>query len=541
VVSCVGLVVSTATVAYAEECQNQLEVDACKALCSAASDVCSGACDFVSGACWVGCQAAFGTCDLGCEACDVACDACCLIDCPPDGCGACRNSCDGCRSTCDGARSSCEGGCRLDCDDCILSCESDCDSICRPFKKIGETCIPIFDRCADGLTCWPFPMPGESELQCFPTENDELFDDETCRSFYVRDIHESAINDGSALSFGTGGAAAVGVAETLETGVVYGPDGNFGCYLSTCIGGTSDVEVGVYASVGAFVSYDAFLGESIMTSEEAGEIVVFSFAQFIGLDGSFLGVADCLSIEASLLPIAVGVYDCHTIVDTVGRRDPDTGALIPIQNSAPFAICDDVAVCADAETCTAEASVDAGSYDPDNESALLFQDPPGPYGLGDHTVTLTAQDLHGASDSCTATITINDCDGPVISELAADPTILWPPNHKMKRVDLTIDAFDACGGDVTCSITDVASSEAEEGLDGNDEPWDFEIVDDDTVKLRAERYGNGEGRTYTITVECTDAGGQASTGEATVLVPHDMRQKHEAEQQAQGKKARPIR
>jgi len=384
-------------------------------------------------------------------------------------------------------------------------------------------------------------MPGESELQCFPSDNESLFDDETCRKFYSSSIHETAINDGSAVSFGTGGASAVGIAETLEAGNVYGPDGSYGCYLSTCIGGTTDVEVGLYASVGAFVSYDAFQGESIMTSEEAGEGIVFSFSQFVGLDGSFLGVADALSGEVSLLPIAVGVYDCFTIVDTVGRRNPDTGALDPITNLPPTAVCQDVTVCGDADTCLADASVDAGSSDPNDETVVLSQDPPGPYGLGDNEVILTAQDADGASDTCSATVTVNDCTGPVITDVTTDPDMLWPPNHKMRRVEVTIDAADACGADFTCSVVDVASSEADGGLDQNDEPQDYEILGPDGVKLRAERSGDGSGRIYTITVECVDSGGEMSTGEATVVVPHDMRDKKEAEQESQANGKRSLR
>ncbi|HUO86525.1 MAG TPA: proprotein convertase P-domain-containing protein, partial [Thermoanaerobaculia bacterium] len=61
-------------------------------------------------------------------------------------------------------------------------------------------------------------------------------------------------------------------------------------------------------------------------------------------------------------------------------------------NQAPVAACQDVTVEADATSCTAAASVDAGSADPDGDPLTLTQDPPGPYGLGDTPVTLTASD-----------------------------------------------------------------------------------------------------------------------------------------------------
>jgi hypothetical protein len=44
-----------------------------------------------------------------------------------------------------------------------------------------------------------------------------------------------------------------------------------------------------------------------------------------------------------------------------------------------------------------------------------------------------------------------------------------------------------------------------------------------TLKLRAEREGRGDGRTYVITVMCTDTSGNSASGTGTVVVPHDLR------------------
>lgn len=395
-----------AVAGFGQQCQNQAEIDVCKAGCTATSAACEGLCDFTSGACWLGCQAAFGACDLGCDTCDTGCDICCpTLTC---NCDDCRGSCDDCRSSCNGARASCESGCRLDCDDCIFDCKSDCESICRPFKQIGESCAPLVDRCADGLTCWPFLF------QCFPTENDELYDDDTCLSFYSSDLHSGAISLGTAQSYGGGGASAVGASETLETGTVYGVDGRYGCYLTTCLGGTTDVEVGAYASTGLYTSYDDFKGESVAFVEEAGDGVVFSTSQIINTSGDLIGTADCLSLEVSLAPIAVGAYDCTTIVNTVGQLLPD-GSLERITNSPPQAFCADQSICADPKTCVADASVDNGSVDPDFDPLTVFVDPPGPYVIGESTVTLTARDPEGASSACIATVQVDDCTPPEIT------------------------------------------------------------------------------------------------------------------------------
>lgn len=402
-----AIVVTLAGAAFAQECQNQLEIDVCKAGCTATGAVCGGLCDFAGGTCWLGCQAAFGTCDLGCDACNAGCDVCCFLG--TCNCSDCRADCNACQRSCDNARDDCENGCMLDCSGCMLNCERDCQSICRPYRKIGEGCDPIFNRCEDGLTCWPFIF------QCFPAENDNLYSDEDCLKLYSKDLHETAMNLGNAQSYGTSGAAAVGLGETLETGTVYGPYGDYGCYYTTCLGGATNVTVSLAACSGLYLSYDDFKGESIAFVEGVGEIVGFATAQVINPSGDLIGTFDCVSIEASILPIDAGVYDCTTIVNTVGYREPGTDVLVPVTNNPPQALCRDRVVCASPVTCVASPSIDHGTVDPDGDTVMIVQDPPGPYGIGERLVTLVATDPDLASDTCTGTVTVEDCDPPFIT------------------------------------------------------------------------------------------------------------------------------
>ncbi len=51
---------------------------------------------------------------------------------------------------------------------------------------------------------------------------------------------------------------------------------------------------------------------------------------------------------------------------------------------------------------------------------------------------------------------------------------------------------------------------------------DIVIVDAQTVKLRAERQGTGNGRVYTINFKVTDASGNTATGTCKVWVRHDQ-------------------
>jgi len=142
-------------------------------------------------------------------------------------------------------------------------------------------------------------------------------------------------------------------------------------------------------------------------------------------------------------------------------------------------------------------------------------------GLGEHTVVLLVSDGTAEPVTCEFTVTVVDTTAPEIRRVAANPAALWPPNHKMRTVTVRVVAEDACGG-VTNRVVSVESNEPENGLgDGNtDEDW--EIVDDLTVRLRAERGGIGSGRIYTLTVESEDESGNVATATTTVKVAHDQ-------------------
>jgi hypothetical protein len=65
----------------------------------------------------------------------------------------------------------------------------------------------------------------------------------------------------------------------------------------------------------------------------------------------------------------------------------------------------------------------------------------------------------------------------------------------------------------------VTSNEPITGLWRGDIGPDWEITGDLTVNLRSERSPKGNGRVYTITVECTDRSGNATQSSVTVAVP----------------------
>ena len=86
-------------------------------------------------------------------------------------------------------------------------------------------------------------------------------------------------------------------------------------------------------------------------------------------------------------------------------------------NTPPIAFCADVTVMAD-DDCLGSVDageVDDGSFDPDGDPLTLSLLPASPFDLGDTEVTLTVTDDQGASDSCTAIVTVDDVMPPVMS------------------------------------------------------------------------------------------------------------------------------
>jgi hypothetical protein len=105
-----------------------------------------------------------------------------------------------------------------------------------------------------------------------------------------------------------------------------------------------------------------------------------------------------------------------------------------------------------------------------------------------------------------------------ITQLVAQPQVLWPPNHKMSTVNVTAVADDTCDAEPACRIVAVTSNER--AADAAKPDW--QVVGDLRANLRAARAGSRDGRVYTISVRCVDPLGSSASKDVTVTVPHDQ-------------------
>ena len=118
-----------------------------------------------------------------------------------------------------------------------------------------------------------------------------------------------------------------------------------------------------------------------------------------------------------------------------------------------------------------------------------------------------------------------DTTPPQIESLSVSPEALWPPDHTMRPVSISVTASDLCDPAPVCRLASITSNEPANDIGDGNTSTDWEITGEFTANLRAERDGRKGGRIYTLTAECVDASGNSASGTVTVTVAHDKKVK----------------
>ena len=99
-------------------------------------------------------------------------------------------------------------------------------------------------------------------------------------------------------------------------------------------------------------------------------------------------------------------------------------------------------------------------------------------------------------------------------------TRLWPPNHKLHDI-LVNGVTDPDDDPIEIEIISIMQDEDVNGLGDGDTSPDGFGVGTSIAKIRSERSGLGNGRTYIINFTASDDKGASCSGSITAGVPHD--------------------
>ncbi|HUJ11065.1 MAG TPA: HYR domain-containing protein, partial [Verrucomicrobiae bacterium] len=283
---------------------------------------------------------------------------------------------------------------------------------------------------------------------------------------------EAAAGGGGRGGFGAGGGGG-GYADVAGgaggNGGFGGGGGGGGNGFSSGDGGSGGSFGGkagsVYVGVGGVLSGGAGgggagLGGAIFIRQGSLSLLYATFtnnAAHGGNVGAGLG-GDSGQGKAGAIFVNVGANVCtntgcvfrdNSAADASNTADDNNdiyGSLPSCPNTPPVAVCTNITVEVGPYSCSVDlpqASVDGGSYDPDEDPIMVEQIPSGPYNFGQTPVTLMVSDDRGGMDECPATITVVDKIPPV----PLDSTL--ETNIGQCEVDLSIfpppEANDNCG------------------------------------------------------------------------------------------------
>lgn len=248
-----------------------------------------------------------------------------------------------------------------------------------------------------------------------------------------------------------------------------------------------------------------------------GAAVTFTATAVDPVDG--VVPVTCTPASGSTFPLGTTVVSC-TATNSLHLSTTGTFNVTVVDTTPPTLILP--------SSVTAEATSAAGAIVNYTVTAVDLVDVTDPvicspasgsqFALGSTTVQCSATDLHGNTTHGSFTVTVKDTTPPTVSSITATPNVLWPPNHEMIDVTVTVVATDLVDPNPMSQIVSVSSNQPVNGTGDGDLAPDWVITGPLTLQLRAERAGTGGDRIYTITVQTSDFDGNVTLSTVTVTV-----------------------
>jgi hypothetical protein len=180
-----------------------------------------------------------------------------------------------------------------------------------------------------------------------------------------------------------------------------------------------------------------------------------------------------------------------------------------VEAASPVAQCTDVTTSTDPGVCTADVSVDDGSFDPDGGPVTATQTPPSPYPLGETVVTLRVSDETGLADTCVATVTVVDMEPPTPM---CNATNIIPPDAPISFIATATDNCEVSSVMIT-GYDCFKFTEKGKRIDKTESC----VVEVDGANITIQDSG-GVGTQITWTISAVDASGNVAETECNVEV-----------------------
>jgi hypothetical protein len=227
----------------------------------------------------------------------------------------------------------------------------------------------------------------------------------------------------------------------------------------------------------------------------------------------------CTPASGGLFPLGNTNVHC-TATDANGTATADFPVLV-VDTTRP-----EITVPKDFTTTNPVVTYTATATDIVDGAITPVCDPPSgstfPVGTTEVVCTATDSSLNVNVASFFVTV-LADTTPAKVEKSTASPSNLWPPNHEMTAVTITVVATDDIDPNPVSQIVSVSSNQPENGTGDGDAAPDWEITGALTLNLRSER-AQGHDRVYTITVVTSDATGNTtmSTVVVTVSQPNQL-------------------